>query len=74
VKITIKLFAHFRESRFKVENRDLERGTTVRDVLNSLDISSDETGVVMLNSRHTTPETELTEDDALAIFPLIGGG
>jgi molybdopterin converting factor small subunit len=74
VKVTIKLFAHFRESRFKVENRDLEKGTTVTDVLNSLGISSDETGVVMLNSRHTTPETELADDDILAIFPLIGGG
>ena len=74
MKVTIKLFAHFRESRFKVENRDLEKGTTVTDVLNSLGISSDETGVVMLNSRHTTPETELADDDILAIFPLIGGG
>jgi len=74
VKVTVKLFAHFRESRFKVENRDLEKGTTVADVLDSLNISSDETGVVMLNSRHTTPETELDDDDILAIFPLIGGG
>ncbi|MBW1637102.1 MAG: MoaD/ThiS family protein [Deltaproteobacteria bacterium] len=74
MNVTVKLFAHFRESRFKVENRDLEAGIMVRDVVNSLNIDSGEIGVVMLNSRHTTLDTLLSDNDVLAIFPLIGGG
>lgn len=74
MNVTVKLFAHFRESRFKVENRDLEAGTTVGDVASTLNIDSDEIGVVLLNSRHATLETVLSDNDILAIFPLIGGG
>jgi len=74
VKVTIKLFAFFRESRFKIENRDLEKGTTVGNIVDVLGINREEVGVQMINSRHTTLETELSENDILAIFPVIGGG
>lgn len=74
MKVTIKLFAYFRDSRFKTENRELGEGTTVGTVVDSLHISRDEVGVAMINSRHTTFDTELRENDILAIFPVIGGG
>jgi molybdopterin synthase sulfur carrier subunit len=74
VRVTIKLFAFFRESRFKIENRDLEKGTTVGNIVDVLGINREEIGVLMINSRHTTLETELSENDILAIFPVIGGG
>ncbi len=74
MKVTIKLFAYFRDSRFKTEDRDLEDGATVGNVVDSLDINREEIGVTMINSRHTTFDTKLRENDALAIFPLIGGG
>ncbi len=74
MKVTIKLFAFFRDSRFKVEDRDLNNGTTVGNVVDSLHIDREEIGVTMINSRHTTFDTVLRENDTLAIFPLIGGG
>lgn len=74
MRVTIKLFAFFRESRFKIENRDLEKGTTVGNIVDVLGINREEIGVLMINSRHTTLETELRENDILAIFPVIGGG
>jgi len=74
VRVTIKLFAFFRESRFKIENRDLEKGTTVGNIVDVLGINREEIGVLMINSRHTTLVTELSENDILAIFPVIGGG
>jgi len=74
MKVTVKLFAFFRESRFKLENRDLEKGTTVGNIVDVLGINREEIGVLMINSRHTTLETELSENDILAIFPVIGGG
>lgn len=74
MKVTIKLFAYFRDSRFKTESRELGESTTVGDVVDALHISRDEVGVAMINSRHTTFDTKLRDNDILAIFPVIGGG
>lgn len=74
MRVTIKLFAYFRDSRFKIEHRDLKEGTAVGDVVDSLCIEREEVGVAMINSRHTTFDTGLRENDVLAIFPVIGGG
>ena len=74
MKVTIKLFAYFRDSRFKIEDRDLKDGTTVGNIVDSLHIDRGEIGVTMINSRHTTLDTKLCETDILAIFPVIGGG
>ena len=74
MRVTIKLFAFFRESRFKLENRDLEKGTTVGNIVDvpcAFTYSAQLTNII---SRHTTLETELSENDILAIFPVIGGG
>lgn len=74
MQVTIKLFAYFRESRFNIENRDLEEGTTVGDVVDMVNIDRKEVGVLMVNSRHTAFDIKLRESDILAIFPVIGGG
>jgi molybdopterin synthase sulfur carrier subunit len=74
MKVTVKLFAYFRDSRFKIEDRDLKEGTTVGNIVDSLHIDRGEIGVAMINSRHTTFDTKLCENDILAIFPVIGGG
>ncbi|WP_163339369.1 MoaD/ThiS family protein [Desulfopila sp. IMCC35008] len=72
--VTVKLFAYFRDNRFAVEERELPDNTKVGDVIDSLGIDREETGVLMLNSRHCFADTELSEGDILAIFPVIGGG
>lgn len=74
MRITVKLFAYFRDNRFKIEERDISEGTTVGDIVDSLDIDRDEIGVLMMNSRHSKFEAEPVENDVLAIFPVIGGG
>ena len=74
MKVTIKLFAYFRESRFKVEDRDLEEGITVGDIVDLVKIDRKEVGVLMINSRHATFDKKLLDNDILAIFPVIGGG
>lgn len=74
MRITVKLFAHFRDSRFKVENRDIPDGTTVGDIVDSLGIVREEVGVLMINSKHAQFDSPLNEKDTLAIFPMIGGG
>jgi molybdopterin converting factor small subunit len=74
MQVTVKLFAFFRDGRFKEEGREYPPGTTVGDIVDSLGIVRDEVGVVLINSRQAGLEAMVAEDDGVAIFPVIGGG
>lgn len=74
MRFTVKLFAYFRDNRFRAEVRDYPEGTTVAEVIRSLSIDLEEVGVTMINSRHCTLDQVPAEGDQLAIFPAIGGG
>ena len=74
MRFTVKLFAYFRDNRFRAEVRDYPEGTTVAEVIRSLGIDLEEVGVTMINSRHCTLDQVPAENDQLAIFPAIGGG
>jgi molybdopterin converting factor small subunit len=74
MKVTIKLFASFRTGRFDIEIVDYPAGTTVADVADSLKLPQSELGIMLVNSRHVKLERVLVEGDALALFPLLGGG
>ena len=74
MRFTVKLFAYFRDNRFRAEVREYPEGTTVEQVIRSLGIDLEEVGVTMINSRHCTLDQVPVEGDQLAIFPAIGGG
>ncbi len=74
MKITVKLFAYFRDNRFKITEQEISDTTTVGDIVDGHDIARDEVGVLMINSRHTEFEIVPKEGDVLAIFPVVGGG
>lgn len=74
MRFTVKLFAYFRDNRFRAEVREYPEGTTVEEVIRSLSIDLEEVGVTMINSRHCTLDQVPAEGDQLAIFPAIGGG
>lgn len=74
MQCTVKLFAYFRNNRFKRQVMDLPEGTTVEMVIDSLGLPRDEVGVTMINSRHCELRQKLAEGNQLAIFPTIGGG
>lgn len=73
--ITIKLFAYFRDGRFKeAASRFFDEGATPEEVITSLGINMDDVGVIMVNNRHAEPDSCLQQNDVLAVFPRIGGG
>ncbi len=74
MRLTIKLFAFFRDNRFKVQDFFFEEGTTVQQVIEHFQIPVDEVGVTMINGRHCQLDDILSENDILGIFPMIGGG
>jgi len=72
--LTVKLFANFRDGRFKEERREYAEGTKVGDIVDGLGIGRPEVGVLFINGRHATFEQVPGPGDIVAIFPLIGGG
>lgn len=74
MKVRVKLFAYFRDDRFMEEVKEYDENTQVMDIVDGLGIDRDEVGVLMINSRHCQFDTQLQENDILAIFPVVGGG
>jgi len=72
--ITVKLFATFRQGRFKEDRRDIPAGATVADVLASLAITPPEVGMVFVRGRHAEIDRPLADGDVVSLFPLVGGG
>jgi molybdopterin converting factor small subunit len=74
MQVTIKLFATFRNGRFKIDRQELPDGTDVRTVVLSLGLTEAEIGIIMLNGRHGELDQKLNDNDTLSLFPLVGGG
>jgi len=73
-RFTVKLFAYFRNNRFRQKECQYPTGTTVLDIIHDLGIDPEEVGVLMINSKHCEPEAQPATGDNLAIFPKVGGG
>lgn len=76
INITIKLFAQYREGKFKIEKRSYTKNSTIKDVLDDigLDLGRFPIGVLMVNGRHVEEDCVLQDEQVLAIFPKVGGG
>lgn len=74
MKVTVKLFAGFRENRFKIAERDLAEGCTIAEVLAELGINEPELGVALINGRHVLPDHVLSDGETISLFPKVGGG
>lgn len=74
MELTVRLFANFRDGRFREAARDYEPGTTVGTIVDGLGISRAEVGVLFINGRHATFEQAPAPQDTVAIFPKVGGG
>jgi molybdopterin converting factor small subunit len=72
--VTVKLFATFRNGRFKVAEQELPQGADCRSVVLSLGLTEEEIGIIMINGRHGVLDQVLSEKDILSLFPLVGGG
>jgi molybdopterin synthase sulfur carrier subunit len=74
MQITVKLFANFRNNRFKNALRTITPDTTVGVIVAELGLVEDELGVILINGRHANLDQALAEGDTLSLFPLVGGG
>lgn len=75
MRVLVKLFAQYREGRFKAEQREYPNGTTAQTVIDALELERvSPLGVLMVNGKHVQPTYSLQEGDSIALFPKVGGG
>jgi len=74
MNVLVKLFATFRNDRFKEKRCEYEAGTMVSQVIEELNLPEDQIGAVLVNARHVEDDQELKDGDTLSISPLVGGG
>lgn len=72
--VQVRLFATLREGRFKGKEIEFPEGSQLADLLNSLRILENRTGIMLVNGRNASAEHELAANDTVSIFPSIGGG
>jgi molybdopterin converting factor small subunit len=74
MKLTVRLFASFRQGRFAEAELDLPEGTSLGGLADRLAIPREEIGILMVEGRHAGLEDHPAAGSAVAIFPLLGGG
>ena len=53
---------------------DIEPGTTIEQLLAQLDIPSEKTRILFVNSRHARLSDTLQGGETVGVFPAVGGG
>ncbi|NLL82348.1 MAG: MoaD/ThiS family protein [Tissierellia bacterium] len=74
MKIEVRLFATFRKGRWKNKSIDFETKTTIKNVIELLEIKEDEVSIALINGKHSDIDEELHDGDVLSLFPPVGGG
>lgn len=74
MKITVKLFATLRDYGPEIQVLNVPEGSTIEEVVESLDLPEDIPLLRIVNGVHGGPEKTLEDGDVLALFPPVGGG
>jgi sulfur-carrier protein len=74
MRITVKLFASFRQGRFDARVMEFPSGTTAGEIVHCLAIPEREVTLVFVNGRHSYLDSVLSDGDEVALFPPVGGG
>jgi len=72
--VEVRLFATFRQGRFKEKEMDVPEGSSLADLLTHLKIEEKEARILLVNGIAASPDHKLAPNDVVAIFPPMGGG
>lgn len=74
LKITVRLFATFRDGRQKVLEMNLPETATPQSVIDILKIHQADVAILLVNGRDGKFDTVLMDNDTVSLFPPVGGG
>ncbi len=72
--VELKLFATFRDGRFKQKTLELSEGTLLSEIVEPLKLPDKPSKILMVNGISVTNNCTLCDKDVIAIFPMIAGG
>ncbi len=67
--VEVRLFATFREGRFKEKQIELGEGSSLSDLLEHLEIPAKEARILLVNGMAVSAEHKLIMNDVVSIFP-----
>lgn len=74
MRIKVRLFATLREGRGKEVFLEVEKGSTMQELIEILHISKEDVAILLINGRDGDLGHPLIETDVVSIFPPVGGG
>lgn len=74
MEIEIRLFASFRNERWKSKRMPINEDSHIYHVLDLLHINKEEIGMILVNGTYQTVDYKLNDGDILALFPPVAGG
>lgn len=74
MEVEVRLFASFRNGRWKCKRLTHGDGSKILDILSSLEINKNEIGMILVNGSYQSFEYVLSEGDIISIFPPVAGG
>ena len=72
--VQVRLFATFRQGRFKEKQIELPDGSTLRDLLEHLQIGEEQAHILLVNGTAAAAEHRPASHDVISIFPPMAGG
>lgn len=72
--VEVRLFATFREGRFKEKQMEFPEGSSLGDLLEHLQITGKEARIMLVNGTAETTDYKLAAHDVISIFPPMAGG
>jgi molybdopterin converting factor small subunit len=72
--VEVKLFATYRQGRFKEKMMEVAEGAVLGDIVESLDLSGKHGRILLVNGLAASCDRKLKNGDVVAIFPQIAGG
>jgi len=72
--VEVRLFATFREGRFKEKELELPEEISVGDLLKCLKIPEKDAKIIIVDGLAVPVEHKLHDHDVVAIFPPVAGG
>ncbi len=74
MEIEIRLFASFRNGRWKSKRMPVNNDSHIYHILDLLHIRKDEIGMILVNGTYKDVDYKLNNGDILSLFPPVAGG
>ena len=74
MQVEVRLFAVFREGRFKTRVLDLSDGTRLGELVRQVGVPAEAVFLSLINGRHSPMDQALQDKDVVSLFPAVGGG